>query len=885
MSSLGAHGALETLLLLQGIQTYGADSKSLDTLSQTLKSSEILSGNENFDSERFAPSSLQSLYLRLLKEEVKLASQRDIRSSPVQDGQQNPRKRELSSPPMETMEEASVFSYLIPQLATRVYDNYRSSTINSIEDEERKYRLLQKDVEEIERGEWDARLQYQEVTSRRDSKGLASIQTLLQDESGTNQAPPKAANGQPATPLPSIHQMPSIQTAPSWENPPQAISYPNGDHGAAAAVSIGVAQQGSPPVVAASPTRARQPPYASPEPPSNAPRPSSQSGSAENGMPFLPPPQHIQQGYRRASPPAELHRRQSSQPANIAPSPSTRSHQTPLPPPERSSGSPIILPPPPGMLRTASSPSRPLDALADIAGQQYRSNAIPSPRPPQTPNSVQHPVQLPLPSNYAHRPYQYPPYDSRTPYQNAYAPYHQGPLPAYPSQHYSHVPPYQHPTHTPGQSPHYAPRPQYQSPVPTYPQYSPYANAPSYSAQGPIASPYAQYQTPRPFDQQTPTSTSGVTRKPPRPSPINTSVSSTKWKNVDLREGQRSPRSPIQPRPDEISPISEKAPSPMLEPVGVTTQQDTTSSAIENPVTPAIKPPTATSRRGRPPRGTSTRGRGGRATSTASSAPQTRTRSASAVSGADELSLEPPTSATHPAAIKPEPPATPARDSSASIPPTATTDPEGNRKSTRRRRETLRGIQSTAETARTGTKRKRTIDTSEPEIRPAVRSDFDQQKDELSKTHILASRNLSRTSATLINDITAHKFASIFAKPLTEREAPGYHSLIYRPQDFKTIKQAITNGNRALGSLLDQDRENHNMDASDSSKDKDVIPIAGATESDTRVWVKKNEDVVPPKGIVNSAQLEREIMRVFANAVMFNPDPKRSFGPAFRTRA
>lgn len=253
------------------------------------------------------------------------------------------------------------------------------------------------------------------------------------------------------------------------------------------------------------------------------------------------------------------------------------------------------------------------------------------------------------------------------------------------------------------------------------------------------------------------------------------------------------------------------------------------------------------------------------------------------VSGADELSLEPPTSASHHAAVKPEPPATPARDSSASVPPTAPIDADSKRKSTRRRRDTLRGMESAVETTRTGTKRKRTIDTSDLEFQTTTRLELEKQKDELSTTHILASRNFPRTSATLINDITGHKFASIFAKPLTEREAPGYHSLIYRAQDLKSIKQAITNGNRALISFIDRERDD-NENAS-GNRDKDTIAVAGASESDMRIWVKKHEDIIPPKGIVNSAQLEREIMRVFANAVMFNPDPNRSFGPAFRTRA
>ncbi len=54
--------------------------------------------------------------------------------------------------------------------------------------------------------------------------------------------------------------------------------------------------------------------------------------------------------------------------------------------------------------------------------------------------------------------------------------------------------------------------------------------------------------------------------------------------------------------------------------------------------------------------------------------------------------------------------------------------------------------------------------------------------------------------------------------------------------------------------------------------------------SGSSLWVSMNADVVPPKGIVNSSQLEKELMRMFANAVMFNPDPKRGFGQAFMNR-
>ncbi|KAL8666458.1 MAG: hypothetical protein Q9202_001481 [Teloschistes flavicans] len=887
MPSLGSFGPLDALLLLQRIQYDDSTPLSFDILAKYLKTTKNVLRGGTSNSDHIEPRSLELLYRKLLKEEVKLEIQKNRASSPLPDGPQNPRKRKLSSPPLDTLEEASHYKHLIPQVAARIYDEYRDSATKRIEDEERKYRLLRKDIQEIERGEWDTRLQPDGMAKGKDSQGVSSIQTLLQDKlSEPEMTPLKAANGLSSSPLPPIERMLPSQnfspSAPLWDNQPPSLPNANGSIAILAPATPGATSQEPASASSVSPRRAQQTSYVTHEVPSNVSRPSSQPGSAANGAPFYTPPSHNLQGYHKPSTPPNVQGRQPSQPANIAPAPISRLHQAPLPPSDRSSGSPIILPPPPGMLRATSSPTGPLDAFADVNGQQFRSSSMSSPRLPHPP----HPPQYPAAPNYASQAYQYHQYENMASFQNPYQPpYNQGPPTPIRSQKHTPIAPYHQTNSNNGQNPYYTPIPSYQPPAP-HAQYPSHSNGSPFIPQRAVAPSFSQYPAPpRPLDQKTPIRTSNAKRQLPKPSPINTSVSSTKWKNVEAHGEVQSPRSPIQPRPEEISPLSEKAPSPVFRSsehhrAGAVGQVAIASLAAEDTPTPSDIPPPAKRGSRRRPRGTSTRKRGARGASTASSTYQTGTRSGSVASGADadELSLEPPTSTTTRTAIKHETPATPAalRDSSASIPPTATSEIDSSRKSTRRRRETLRGP-DLVDNTRASTKRKRanTLDTSEAESKPTSHSaEFEKQKEELSATHILASRNFTRTSATLMNDIAAHKFAGIFAKPLT---LPGYNSIIYRRQDLKSIKSAITNGGRSLAAILEQERDND---------DKAIVPVAGAGGSDTRIWAKKTDDIVPPKGIVNSVQLEKEVMRMFANAVMFNPDPHRSLvGPAYSTRA
>ena len=103
-----------------------------------------------------------------------------------------------------------------------------------------------------------------------------------------------------------------------------------------------------------------------------------------------------------------------------------------------------------------------------------------------------------------------------------------------------------------------------------------------------------------------------------------------------------------------------------------------------------------------------------------------------------------------------------------------------------------------------------------------------------------------------MNDINSHKHASYFTRPVNKKDVVGYNDIIKQPQDLQSIRKAITHGANAVKAALDSSSQPAGTD--------------GAT-----IELERTDDIVPPKGIVNSAQLEKEVMRMFANAVMFNP--------------
>jgi hypothetical protein len=131
-------------------------------------------------------------------------------------------------------------------------------------------------------------------------------------------------------------------------------------------------------------------------------------------------------------------------------------------------------------------------------------------------------------------------------------------------------------------------------------------------------------------------------------------------------------------------------------------------------------------------------------------------------------------------------------------------------------------------------------------------------------TEVLWTRAFNKVSASAMEQIIHHRFASMFATAIRERDAPGYNKVILQPQDLKRIKSAISAGNRAAVQA--------------------AAALPGGDPNTSSVWLPVNENLLPPNAIINSGQLDREFAHMFSNAIMYNPDPGHGPGPAFLVR-
>ncbi|TDZ68024.1 hypothetical protein CTRI78_v002532 [Colletotrichum trifolii] len=533
---------------------------------------------------------------------------------------------------------------------------------------------------------------------------------------------------------------------------------------------------------------------------------------------FQPPPQQVQQAQQQAQ--------QQVQPPQPQPQPQPKGqlvapmHSAPVKgPPEGSA----IQPPQPQARRKSTTPIAPPPRPQLPQHHQVNQQASVQPSQPPQPPAYQHPTPRPIAAASPT-----PPSATPTPTQTAVAP------PRWP---HAQQPPYAQSQFSPSPVPVPAP-----GQLPAKPS----------DSQRRVSSPVVKQQTPHPAipprlvppgpAPPSPAQRLSNTPIPPPQTPVTKpptcilTGTGTKWKlqptpsTPHLTTSSKEVQSPAF---EPISPVQQPIPLPTSTP----SQAARKPSPKPTPKPETNKPETKTPRgRGRPPRNANKV----RAESTPTSAVGLAPRSQSVVSQTDELSMDHNDLAPK---VKDEN-ATPRATPRATPKPQDETGDTTADESVPSRR-TM--VTPSSVSSRLAHKRKRQETPIEaPPVPP---------------THVLWTRQFGRVSAAALDQIGAHRFANQFANPIRDRDAPGYKTLILQPQDIKSIRAAITHGNRAA------------TEAAKALPDGD--PGTGS------VLLPISDDLVPPKSIINSAQLERELVHMFSNAIMYNLNPCRGPGPTF----
>ncbi|KAL6237299.1 Bromodomain-containing protein [Aspergillus navahoensis] len=829
MPSLPDYTPLESLLFFQTLAAQDSRPTDFVSISDVLRNNKFVRENGAFDARRLTPEALEGLYSRLIRDgSDSSASTQEPNGHLLESSPSNPKKRKIATPRPDGLSDAKNPGF-VPYLVTHLYAKYKELVTKEIRLEEKRYRdirdeiaRLEKEVREAPREKlaepapspthpkhepapdpMDLDTSETPVSRPQPDKELkpalikpsavAEVQQPRPDSPRKDQPPahvtaqiPPPETKPPAQPL---GQQPAAQKnlQPQSQSQPQSQlqalpqAAPPSPQPTAQAISHPTPQQPHQTQQPQAPAIHTQQVQSAAPNVSRQPQLPSGKGIPQPQQPLVAAPSAPGQE-EPANVPLTQTQQPSSTPVAEAPArepvatPLSPSRQPQLPRPPQTTNVPVAFPTPQKTASTAKAAGKKGAPVAPVGGPPQGSLQQWSLNQPQTPQyPLQHPPSVPQPAGQPKLP---------------------------------QPPPYQH-------APKVVPRPQ---PVaaPSTPQPSRaifQTPAPPVPASG-FATPIGRPQ--------------GYPSTVPRPSrpqlSITTPGSLTPWKQTPYSTLPNSPRSPDRPRPEDVSPISEKAPSPF----------GSRAATPEDPEPPRRKGPG--------------RGRKKRDRSTASS----RSRGRSILSRDDESGAEA-------GKIKREVLSTPGG-----------VDSVGPERSSTSQKAPV----SDSRPGRGRPKRKRSelpeSDTQpQSELSQLPHAGLDQ-----SAPFVLCTRNFPRTGAPIMNDVLTHKHASIFTKPLTERDAPGYRDLIYRPQDLKSIKSSISQGSKAVAAAT----EAANTPVADGES---PVPNAGTPSKNAVLMLPKTEDVIPPKAIVNSAQLEKELIRMFTNAVMYNPIPQRGFGPAF----
>ncbi|KAI4637078.1 hypothetical protein J4E93_010594 [Alternaria ventricosa] len=795
-TSGSAYTNLESLLLFQCLHAYGVAPSVFGRISDLLKKHPDVAAHKYFQPGRLSPDALRNFYLERLKRELEHEQGGD---SDGPNGEvTNPAKRKRHSPSLPTVQESLQHQHLIPKLVTKLYASYRYEITEQIRIEEERYERLQRDIQGIERGEWDDQLR-ERASGRTPSSRSPTLPRksphLAPKTLQPNANPTPVQNGTRGAPV--IAPSPD----PSQQQPASALPHPNGHP---------------------SPSQRKKP-----HPPSDGRRTPStpQPNPSQPHAPsrFQQPPQpHANYNY----------------PQNIQPQPG--SHQNAGPPPQ---------PPSPAL-------GSPASQFQPQPGQNYAMNGTPQygppgPQPPYPPHQQFPMQQAPGPHSpgvhhgQQQRPHYPPP---------GHQPYHslQPQMAQPPPQAGFMLPPFQVAPQDPSRVHHQA----------AVPPHHPQVSTPASNRQ----QPRANIQTPG-----TGTGRSGAPQMHPLviqarqsfSTPMNarsphsalaTPVSAKSlWKRSSFTGtpgSSASPRPEVLPlddvppliRPKQTPPKAKTQRKSRTKGKGKEAEQDSTID-VETPQNSQhhdqeddslLEPETRSGRSRRKAPAKRTRP-GSIASSRAGGSVRDRSRSRSILSHTDTIAGDNESQAGR--RIKSE--------RGNSVDPTEEEGSIGtpSHMSTRRR--------GAAPASSLSSRRKRN----------AREASLEENDDASFSTPgppktLIAPRNFARMTAPMMYDINSHKHASTFNTAVRAKDAEGYYDIIKRPTDLSSIKKAIATGSKQVAAAAA---------ASDNPTGSPGGVMGGVVE------LPVTADNVPPKAIVNAAQLEKELMRMFVNAVMFNP--------------
>lgn len=904
MINATSYTPLELLLLFTWIRKTGAEAfeaAAFPRLSRDLINNDSVKEDPTYDASRLNPDSLQELFLQLLQDELKNEATQHQQDATPADATLSPnskkRKRPGAAPQLTNLHEARQHAHRLPDAEAKLWDKYKQRTAQQLWEQEEEIGRLEAEIQEIQ----SQQKKQQEAEADKARKSASATPSApLNPPAGLPSRPPSAAptgdaqqaarqtNGttgpptQPPTPVSSaapnhnVHQPPP-QQVPSARptgapTPPQSFVQPP------------VASQAGQFPQTAGPQASPRPPSAPPpvlQPPQGLPTFSPQPGQPSPAVPpssdVLQRPDNTQKPRHPSQPPPT----QVPVPGSLKWEPPYQPYSLPQhqrPPPNNAQFSPQ-----PGQQRLQQwnpqqqqqqqqhlqyPPQSPLQPVQQGYGQQHaqqqgQQQGPPGPRqilvaPPQQ-SAGQPPPQLHPAPIRSHS-------GSPVPLQQQRFPQGHSPLPGH-----THLPqsPYQH-TQQVFQPPQPLPHTNRIAPVPsaTPPPRSPanvqpqqWQRPPATTQPHPIGAPQGQ----APVMPQAPSTSQVPTHSSPYPQPSRSTVPQHVLPQPVGTPGpsQRRPHPVLphtpttvpfafrnaagsgtrwtaaQPTPSTPGPGIGDLASPAFEPLSPILHTDrlSTSAAQTSPTkakadddVPVGKKSSSTPHSAQ--RGLETR-EPSRSRRTPSVVP---TREVT-----DEADAE---SATK---VKREE-ATP-KPLEETGDTTADESVSGRRQLTSPRASRIAGKRKRQESLASD---HRAASENRPRVPPPPPG---------IPTHVLWTRGFPRVSVSTLDQISGHKHANMFSHPIRERDAPGYKTIVLSPTDLKSIRAAITAGNKAAAVA--------------------AAALPEGEQGTSSVWLPISEELVPPRGIINSSQLERELVHMFSNAIMYNLDPHRGPGTAF----